>query len=130
MRWSSDGFSTCIRRLSLAVVTFAMTGCAPWTAIPAPAPADLPRATELQLWLGRQAMVLREVTVETDSIHGRRVEAVRRPTGTRVVVARVNVDSVRIRAHDPQNWFGAGILAGALGGIVVTAAVFRGALAD
>ena len=123
-------YPTCLRRLSLAVVTFAVTGCAPWTAIPDPAPAALPRATELQVWVGVKAMVLREVTLETDSIRGRRVEPVRRPAGNLVVVARVEVDSMRIRARDPQNWFGAGILAGALGGIVVTAAVFRGAYGD
>jgi hypothetical protein len=114
-----------VRQLRASVLTVAVVGCAPWARIPAPAPACLPPATHFQLWLGRRAVVLREVTVEVDSIRGRPVD----PLGARrapwVVFPLFEVDSFRIRPGDRENWFGAGVTAGLLAGIAVTAAVFR-----
>ena len=100
-------------------------GCAPWARIPAPAPARLPPDTQYQLWLGQRAILLRSVIVDVDSIRGHPAEA-SGASGTRwVVVSRAEVDSFRMRPPDRQNWFGAGVTAGLLAGIAVTAAVFR-----
>jgi hypothetical protein len=114
-----------VRQLRAAVLTVAVVGCAPWPRIPAPAPASLPPDTHIQLWLGRRAVVLREVTVEVDSIRGRPVGPLGARSAAWVVFPLLEVDSFRIRPHDRENWFGAGVTAGLLAGIAVTAAVFR-----
>jgi hypothetical protein len=100
-------------------------GCAPWARIPAPAPATLPRDTHVQLWLGRRAIVLRDVIVDVDSIRGHPTDSSSAPSTSWVVVSSAEVDSFRIRPPDRQNWFGAGVTAGLLAGIAVTAAVFQ-----
>jgi hypothetical protein len=119
--------SSRIRLLRAAALTVAVLGCAPWARIPAPAPATLPRTTQCQLWLGHRAVVLREVTIEADSIRGHPVDALGPQKTTWVMYPRAEVDSFRIRAPDPQNWFGVGVSAGLLAGIAVTAALFQGA---
>lgn len=113
------------RRLRVVVLTVSALGCASWARIPAPAPATLPPATHYQLWLGHRAVVLREVTIEADSIRGRPVDPLGARAATQVAFPRAQVDSFRIRPADPGNWFGAGIGAGLLAGIAVTVAVFR-----
>jgi hypothetical protein len=100
-------------------------GCAPWARIPAPAPARLPTDTQYQLWLGRRAVLLRDVIVEVDSIRGHPAEASGASSTSWVVVSRTEIDSFRMRPPDRENWFGAGVTAGLLAGIVVTAAVFQ-----
>ena len=119
--------SSPVRQLRAAVLTLAAVGCAPWARIPAPAPATLPPTTRYQLWLGSRPVVLRDVTVEADSIRGHPID----PLGARneawVVFPRAEVDSFRIRPSDPGNMLGAGIGAGLLAGIALTIGVFRGA---
>jgi hypothetical protein len=98
-------------------------GCAPWTRIPAPAPARLPPDTQYQLWRGQRAILLRGVIVDVDSIRGHPAEASGASSTRWLVVSRTEIDSFRMRPPDRQNWFGAGITAGLLAGIAVTAAV-------
>jgi hypothetical protein len=100
-------------------------GCAPWTRIPAPAPARLPTDTQYQLWLGQRAILLRGVIVDVDSIRGHPAEASGGSSRGWLVVSRTEIDSFRMRPPDRHNWFGAGVTAGLLAGIAVTAAVFR-----
>jgi hypothetical protein len=100
-------------------------GCAPWARIPAPAPARLPTDTQYQLWLGQRAVLLRDVIVEVDSIRGHPAEASGASGTGWVVVSRTDIDSFRMRPPDRENWFGAGVTAGLLAGIAVTAAVFQ-----
>jgi hypothetical protein len=100
-------------------------GCAPWARIPAPAPASLPPDTRFQLWLGPRAIVLRGVIVDVDSIRGHPAEPLGAPSTSWLVVSRTEVDSFRMRRPDRENWFGAGVTAGLLAGIAVTAAVFQ-----
>jgi hypothetical protein len=107
-------------------MTMTVLGCAPWARIPAPAPARLPPDTQYQLWLGRHAILLRDVIVDVDSIRGHPVEASGASSTGWLVVSRAEIDSFRMRPPDRNNWFGAGVTAGLLAGIAVTAAVFRG----
>jgi hypothetical protein len=71
--------------------------------------------------------VLRDATIEADSIRGRQADAFGAFRSARVAIPRAEVDSFRIQPPDRENWFGAGVVAGLLGGIAVTVAVFRGA---
>jgi hypothetical protein len=110
----------------VAAIAMTVLGCAPWARIPAPAPARLPPDTQYQLWLGQRAILLRGVIVDVDSIRGHPAEASGASSTSWLVVSRAEVDSFRMRPPDRQNWFGAGVTAGLLAGIAVTAAVFRG----
>jgi hypothetical protein len=109
----------------VAAIAMTVLGCAPWARIPAPAPARLPTDTQFQLWLGQRAILLRGVIVEVDSIRGHPAEATGASSTGWLVVSRTEIDSFRMRPPDRQNWFGAGVTAGLLAGIAVTAAVFR-----
>jgi hypothetical protein len=109
----------------MAVIAMTVLGCAPWTWIPAPAPARLPPDTQYQLWLGQRSVLLRGVIVEVDSIRGHPAEASGGSSTSWVVVSRTEIDSFRMRPPDRQNWFGAGVTAGLLAGIAVTVFVFQ-----
>jgi hypothetical protein len=114
-----------VRQVRAAVLTLAVLGCASWARIPAPAPATLPPATQCQVWLGHRAVILRDVTVEADSIRGHPIEPLGAQTRAWVVLPRAEVDSFRIRSPDPGNLLGTGVSAGLLAGIALTVAVFR-----
>jgi hypothetical protein len=86
----------------------------------------LPPDTQYQLWLGQHAILLRGVIVDVDSIRGHPVEVSGASSTGWLVVSRAEIDSFRMRPPDRKNWFGAGVTAGLLAGIAVTAAVFRG----
>jgi hypothetical protein len=107
----------------VAAIAMTVLGCAPWTRIPAPAPDRLPPDTQYQLWRGQRAILLRGVIVDDDSIRGHPAEASGASSTRWLVVSRTEIDSFRMRPPDRQNWFGAGITAGLLAGIAVTAAV-------
>jgi hypothetical protein len=109
----------------VAAIAMIVLGCAPWARIPAPAPARLPTDTQYQLWLGQRAILLRGVIVDVDSIRGHPAEASGASGAGWLVVSRAEIDSFRMRPPDRQNWFGAGITAGLLAGIVVTVVVFQ-----
>ncbi|MGH7512620.1 MAG: hypothetical protein ACREOQ_06835 [Gemmatimonadales bacterium] len=115
------------RQLRAAVLTLAVLGCAPWARIPAPAPATLPPTARVQLWLGHRVVVLRDVTVEADSIRGHPIDPLGARSKAWVVFPRAEVDSFRIPPPDPGNLLGAGVGAGLLAGIALTIGVFRGA---
>jgi hypothetical protein len=117
--------SSPVRQLRAAVLTLAALGCAPWARIPAPAPATLPATTRCQLWLGRRAVVLRDVTVEADSVRGHPVDPLGAQSQVWVVLPRAEVDSFRIRPPDSGNLLGAGVSAGLLAGIALTVGVFQ-----
>lgn len=107
------------RRASTCAAALVLVSCSTWMPIPPPAPGVLPAATHLQIWRGGQAVALREVTIEADSIRGRVVDRLRaRPAG-RLVIPRAEVDSFRILPRDNGNWFGMGLGAGILGSILV-----------
>jgi hypothetical protein len=118
-----------VRTLVILLSLLAL-GCIPWARIPVPAPAMLPPETVLQLWVAGRGVMLRQVTIEVDSVRGRRVGHRGRIDDVALALSRAEVDSFRLRSTDPGNWFGVGVLAGALGGIVVTAALFRSAARD
>jgi hypothetical protein len=107
----------------VAAIAMTVLGCAPWTRIPAPAPDRLPPDTQYQLWRAQRAILLRGVIVDVDSIRGHPAEASGASSTRWLVVSRTEIDSFRMRPPDRQNWFGAGITAGLLAGIAVTAAV-------
>jgi hypothetical protein len=100
------------------LVLFVMS-CAPWVAIPPPAPGVMPSATRLQVWRGRRSVILREVTIDADSIRGRVVDPLGAYPPAWVVLARAEVDSIQVRPPDKANWFGAGVAAGVVGSILV-----------
>jgi hypothetical protein len=114
-----------VRQLRAAVLTLAVVGCATWARIPAPAPATLPPTDRFQLWLGHRAVVLRDVTVEPDSIRGHPIDPLGARSEAWVVFPRAEVDSFRIRPPDTGNMLGAGVGAGLLAGIALTVGVFR-----
>ena len=95
--------------------------CAPssWTPLSSPAPGTLPPATRLQVWRCDRAVVLREVTIDADSIRGRVVDPLGGPPRGWVVLARSDIDSLRLQPRDQANWFGAGVGVGILGTIIV-----------
>jgi hypothetical protein len=107
-----------------AVLSVALLGCAPWARIPAPAPAALPPATTLQVWLAGQAIVLREVTVTPDSIRGRTVNSAKATSAALVALPRTAVDSFRLLLRDTQNSFGTGALLGLVAGVAGLFAIF------
>jgi hypothetical protein len=115
---------------SAAGLVLALMSCAPWASIPTPAPGALPPGTRLQVWIGHRAMVLRDVRISVDSIRGRAVDPLGAPSAAWLVVPRAEVDSFRIRPPDRDNWFGAGVAAGLLSGIVGTLAFCRAAAGD
>jgi hypothetical protein len=118
-------------RLSLSAAGLVLAlSCAPWASIPTPAPGVLPPSTRLQVWIGHRAMVLRDVRISVDSIRGRAVGPLGAQSAAWLVIPRAEVDSFRIRPPDRDNWFGAGVAAGLLSGIVGTLAFCRAAAGD
>lgn len=118
LRHPSSAWSR-LTRMSSSTAVLALFSCAPWMSIPAPAPGVLSPATRLQVWRGQRSVVLREVTIEADSIRGRVVDPLRARSTVRLVIPRVEVDSFQLRPRDNGNWFGAGLAAGILGSIIV-----------
>jgi hypothetical protein len=96
-----------------------LLSCAPWMSIPAPGPGVLPPTTRLQVWRGTRAVILREVTIDADSIRGRVVDPLGADSTASLVILRAEVDSFQLRPPDKANWFGMGLGAGVLGSIVV-----------
>ncbi len=110
-------FKLCPRSFRSAILNLVLLGCAPWARIPVPAPATLSPTTKLQLWLGRQSVVLREVTLDTDSILGRTLDARNATSTARVAIPRAAVDCFRLQLPDSQNWAGVGGILGLLAGV-------------
>lgn len=110
-----------LRRLVACAAVLTSLSCVPssWTSMSSPAPGVLPPDTRLQVWRCARAVVLREVTIDADSIRGRVVDPLGGPSRARVVLARSDIDSLRLQPRDEANWFGAGIGVGILGSIVV-----------
>jgi hypothetical protein len=107
-----------------ALLSVALLGCAPWARIPAPAPAALPPTTTLQVWVAKQAVVLREVTVTPDSIRGRTTNSAKATSAAVVALPRAAVDSFRLLVRDTQNSFGTGALLGVVVGVAGVFAIF------
>ncbi len=58
-----------------------------WMSIPAPGPGVLPPTTRLQVWRGTRAVILREVTIDADSIRGRVVDPLGADSTASLVIA-------------------------------------------
>ena len=108
-----------VSHVSACAAVLTLLSCAPWMSIPVPAPGVLPPATRLQVWRGTRAVILREVTIEADSIRGRIVDPLGARSTAWLVIPRAEVDSFQLRPRDNANWFGAGLGAGILGSIIV-----------
>jgi hypothetical protein len=110
-----------LRSLVASVAVLVSFGCAPSSWRPASylAPGALPPDTRVQVWRCGRPMVLRDVTVEADSVRGRIVDPLGGPPRGRVVLARSDIDSLRQQPRDPANWFGAGLGVGVVAAIVV-----------
>ena len=111
----------CLTALVACIAVLAPLGCAPssWRPFSSVAPGALPPDTRLQVWRCGRSLILRDVTVEADSVLGRVVDPFGGPPGARVVLARSEIDSLRQQPRDQANWFGAGVGVGILGAIVV-----------
>ena len=94
-----------------------LASCAPWMAIPTPAPG--PVAPRLQIWSRGRAVVLTDVTFEADSVRGRMADPLGARSKTWAVLPRTEIDSVRLRPRNDGNWFGAGLAAGIVGTFVL-----------
>jgi hypothetical protein len=79
----------------------------------------LPPATSVQVWRGTRAVILREVTIEADSIRGRVVDPLGARSTATLVIPRAEVDSFQLRPRADTSWFGAGLAAGVLGSIIL-----------
>jgi hypothetical protein len=95
--------------------------CAPssWTPGSQPAPGALTPDTRLRIWRGGQAITLREVTLDADSIRGRPVVPLGGFSRARMAIARADIDSLRQQPRDKENWFGAGVGLGVVGAVVL-----------
>jgi len=99
------------------------SGCAGWSTIPRPAPAEFEARKVVQVWTGPTAMTLREVVVGSDSVSGVRTDRYPICDSCRVSIAQTEIDSFRIKPVDSSNNFGSGMLIGLVTGAVVTWAV-------
>jgi hypothetical protein len=109
-----------LRSLVACLVGLVSLSCTPasWRPVAYLAPGTLPPDTRLQVWRCGRSMVLRNVTVERDSLRGRVVDPLGGPPRSLVVLAQADIDSLRQQPRDPANWFGAGLGLGIVGGLV------------
>jgi len=109
-----------VRLLVAWIVGLATLSCAPatWRPVSYLMPGALPPETRLQVWRCGRSMVLRDVTVERDSVRGRVVDPLGGQARGQVVLAQADIDSLRQQPRDPANWFGAGLGLGIVGTIV------------
>jgi hypothetical protein len=110
-----------LRVLGTCAAALISLSCSPssWTPLPSPVPGVLPPDTRLQVWRSGRAVILREVTIDADSIRGRVDDPFGGRSRARVALARSDIDWLRLQPRDEANWFGAGVGVGILGAIVV-----------
>lgn len=106
-----------LRVVAVCALAVSSLSCAPsgWRPMSAPEPCVLPPATRLQVWRSGHAVTLREARIGADSIRGLELDPAGSPTGARLVLARVGIDSLRQQPRDEANFFGAGVGVGILG---------------
>ena len=111
------------RRLVLVLACLVAPGCAAWSIIPRPAPAELEARKVVQVWTGPTATTLRHVVVGADSVSGVRTDRYPICDSCRVSIAQAEIDSFRIKPVDSANGFGSGMIIGLVSGAVLAWAV-------
>ena len=99
-----------------ALLASLLSGCAGWARIPPPWPNSLAPDTRLQVWSHGRGVVLRNISVEADSLRGVPVSHDSLTQSESVSFARDQVDSLQAIRPDRPHRFGYGFLTGVLAG--------------